>query len=215
MERHSRRSASGFAWAAVLSGLAIVFCVASAGHVLAMGGGGGSSPSQNAAPRCPTGQYYSQRCKECARRCRSGYVWSCGRGCVQKSSMIMPDEEIYAEAVSLINARHYSDALELLWAIETRQDPKVLNYIGFASRKLGGLDEGIVYYHKALAIDPDYTLAREYLGEGYLQKGDIVSAKRQLAEIGARCGQSCREYGVLAQAIADHEAGRGQPKAAW
>jgi len=127
----------------------------------------------------------------------------------------MPDEGIYAEAVSLINARHYSDALELLWTIETRQNPKVLNYIGFASRKLGDLDEGIVYYHKALAIDPDYTLAREYLGEGYLQKGDVVSAKRQLAQIGARCGQSCREYGVLAHAIANHEAGKGQPKAAW
>jgi tetratricopeptide (TPR) repeat protein len=203
------------AWTAISFGFAMALYLASTSHVLALGGGGGSSPSQSAAPRCPSGQYYSQRCKECARQCRSNYVWECGRGCVQRTGMIMPDEEIYAEAVSLIRARHYSEGLELLWAIETRQDPQVLNYIGFATRKLGNVDKGINYYHKALAIDPDYTLAREYLGEGYLQKGDVASAKRQLGEIRVRCGESCREYAVLATAIADHEAGRIPAKASW
>ncbi len=215
MTRQSCLMARRAAWAAISFGLAMALYVAGASHVLALGGGGGSSPSQSAAPRCPSGQYYSQRCKECARQCRSNYVWECGRGCVLRTGMIMPDEDIYAEAVSLIRARHYSQGLELLWAIETRQDPKVLNYIGFATRKLGDVDKGITYYHKALAIDPDYTLAREYLGEGYLQKGDVASARRQLGEIKNRCGASCREYTVLAAAIVDHEAGRMPGKASW
>ncbi len=157
------------------SGLAIIFIglafAMSATQATAFGGGGSRRPAQNAVPSCPSGQYYSSRCRQCAKRCRSGYVWACGRGCVQKSSLNLNDGELYAEAVSLIGAEYYAHALELLWAIEARQDPKVSNYIGLTVRKLGQVDEGIKYYHEALALDPDYTLAREYLGEGYLQKG--------------------------------------------
>ncbi len=43
------------------------------------------------------------------------------------------------------------------------------------------------YYHQALAIDPGYTKVREYLGEAYLQKGDVAKAKEQLMEIADRC----------------------------
>ena len=202
------------------SGLAIIFIglafAMSATQATAFGGGGSRRPAQNAVPSCPSGQYYSSRCRQCAKRCRSGYVWACGRGCVQKSSLNLNDGELYAEAVSLIGAEYYAHALELLWAIEARQDPKVLNYIGFAVRKLGQVDEGIKYYHEALALDPDYTLAREYLGEGYLQKGDLAAAKAQLAEIEKRCSANkCREYTVLAQAIADFTAGKSLRKKAW
>jgi hypothetical protein len=43
--------------------------------------------------------------------------------------------------------------------------------------------------------------AREYLGEGYLQKGDLGEAKAELIEIADRCGRSCEEYSKLEDAI--------------
>lgn len=159
--------------------------------------------------KCPSGWLFSKRCGACAKKCRKGEVWSCdAQICVKKSSYRpLNDQELYDEATSLIQAGYYVDALELLWSIEKRQDPKVLNYIGYATRKLGNVDRGIEFYHKALAINANYHRAREYLGEGYLQKGDLDSAKAQLNEIAARCGTACEEYQKLANAIVHHVTG--------
>ena len=100
----------------------------------------------------------------------------------------------------------------------TRNDPNSFDahyYLGLSKQLLGRVKEAIRVYLQALAIDPNYNLAREYLGEGYLQAGDIASARAQLAEIKSRCGTSCREFTVLARAIEDHLAGRSPRAKAW
>ena len=56
---------------------------------------------------------------------------------------------------------------------------------------------------EALRADPDFTLAREYMGEAYLTLGDVEAAKGQLAEIEKRCGAGCAEYAELERQIAD------------
>ena len=61
------------------------------------------------------------------------------------------------------------------------------------------VDKGLNYYHKALALDPNYLLAREYLGESYF--GDLASARAKLTEIANRCGDRCDEYDKLEKAI--------------
>ena len=76
--------------------------------------------------------------------------------------------------------------------IKNQDEPRVLNHIGYATRKLGDVDKGIQYYKKALKLDPDYVAAREYLGEGYLQLGQVDKAREQLSEIAVRCGTGCR-----------------------
>ena len=58
-----------------------------------------------------------------------------------------------------------------------------------------------------LAIDPNYTKVREYLGEAYLQKGAVAQAKEQLMEIADRCGGPCDDYELLAKAIVAQVAG--------
>ena len=70
---------------------------------------------------------------------------------------------------------------------------QVVGSIGYSTRKLGDIDKGINYYHQALERDPDYTKARQYLGEAYLQKGDVGKAKEQLIEIANRCGGPCEQ----------------------
>jgi predicted Zn-dependent protease len=175
----------------------------------------GSEPATQ-TPECPKGWFYNNRCKACAHACSSGKTWSCSeRKCVKQSGLKLNDEERYAEAESLIRVAQYARALEMLWAMEKRDDPKVLTYIGFATRKLGNVERGIDYYHQALALNPDFVRAREYLGEGYLQKGDVDHAKGELHEIAARCGTGCREYKMLASAIVEHMTGESRETVTW
>lgn len=83
----------------------------------------------------------------------------------------------------------------------------MLNSIGYSTRKLGDVDKGIEYYHQAPAIDPNFTKARQYLGEAYLQKGDVAKAREQLMEIADRCGGPCDDYKLLVKAIVEHVMG--------
>jgi tetratricopeptide (TPR) repeat protein len=95
----------------------------------------------------------------------------------------------------------------LLLRIKERSKPQVLNLIGYSTRKLGDIDKGIDYYRQALAADPNYTKARQYLGEAYLLRGDVGKAKQQLMEIADRCGGPCEDYELLVAAIAAHVSG--------
>lgn len=139
-------------------------------------------------------------------KCKTGYVYSSSKSkCVQKTSELLSDDDLYKEAVAHAKSGSYDEALDLLWRIKDQKSARVLNYLGYSTRKKGDLEKGISYYKQALEIDPDYVLTREYLGEGYLQKGDVASAKVQLKEIGERCGTDCVEYQELALMIKGHK----------
>jgi hypothetical protein len=51
--------------------------------------------------------------------------------------------------------------------------------------------------------NPHYVQVRGYLGEAYLVKGDVASAKAELQAIRHICGTTCEAYEHLAVAIAD------------
>ena len=133
--------------------------------------------------------------------CPSGYVWSSSKGkCVRINSSV-EDEELYEQGRALANAGQYEKAIQVLRTMSNQNEPRVLNYLGFSHRKLGQLDKGISYYAKALAIDPGFVRAREYLGEGYVAAGELDKALEQLREIASLCGTDCKEYQELAQVI--------------
>jgi tetratricopeptide (TPR) repeat protein len=114
----------------------------------------------------------------------------------------------YAAAVELVKAEKFSEAITALEALSKPEDPRVLNYLGFSNRKLGNTDKAIEHYTKALSIAPEYTPAREYLGEAYIQAKDLEKAKAELTEIEKLCGnQDCEEYKDLAEDLKKAEAG--------
>lgn len=118
-------------------------------------------------------------------------------------------DEVFFAAYGLARAGQYAAARDVL-RLADQSDPRVLNYTGFVTRKLGDVDAALPYYQRALTIDPDYLLARAYLGEAYLQKGDPARALAELGEIERRCGRACAEYVELAILIqAQEEATRG------
>jgi len=142
---------------------------------------------------------------EPVKKCKKGeVVKKVGnvKKCVKVESGILSDEDLYQQGRALAKAGEYEWALQVLAAIENQNDPRVLNYTGYSNRKAGRLEIGITYYRKALAIDPNFVLAREYLGEGYVAAGRIDLAQVELGEIKARVGTGSEEYRDLAKAIA-------------
>lgn len=119
----------------------------------------------------------------------------------------LSDDELYYAGYWLARAGKYDQALTYLRRAQNPNDPRILNYIGFSTRKLGRVDEAMTYYRKVLELAPDYTLARAYLGEAFLQKGETAKAVEQLGEIEKRCGKACAEYAELAQQIERFEQG--------
>ena len=191
---------------AVLTGSTVLMAKLCIGPVLADLGG----------PSCRAGQGYCEKTKSCMpARCKAGSVWSSSScGCVRSSSELEGREDRYQAALWHVRDGRFQDALALLLPLAKAGDADVLNMLGYAYRNVGKLDTGITYYRKALAVDPDLTLARAYLGEGYLQKGDVASARAELAEIASRCGTHCQEYRRLADAIAIYDVtGEAPPKA--
>jgi tetratricopeptide (TPR) repeat protein len=136
-------------------------------------------------------------------QCNAGWQWNAAKGvCEQKQSGLMDDGELYEYGRTLALAGAYDEALAVFDVIDNKQDADVLTMIGYSKRKSGAVEEGIGYYHQALAIDPDNINTREYLGEGYVAMGRLDLAQAELDRIGALCGESCDQYIDLAAAMA-------------
>ena len=134
--------------------------------------------------------------------CRKGLVWDKKKQmCIPAQSGVISDDALADYAFALAGEERFAEALDILALAENQNNAKILNYRGYANRKLGRIDEGIHYYHQALSIDPDNVLVRSYLGEAYLKKGDSEKARALLAEIRDRCGTECKPYINLANAI--------------
>ncbi len=120
----------------------------------------------------------------------------------------MSDDEIYNSAYWNAKNGQYKEALAIVAQAQNKDDPRILRVTGFATRKLGDVDGAMPYYQKALAINPADTRTREYMGEAFLTKGDLASARGQLGEIEKRCGAGCEDYEKLAEAIQTFEGKR-------
>ncbi len=132
---------------------------------------------------------------------KSSTAW---RNCVGAANATLSGDEAFYAGYWLAKSGNYAEALDFL-RLAPPNDVRVLTYIGFATRKLGNVDAALPYYDRALALNPDYSVARAYLGEAFLSRGEPAKAAGQLEEIGRRCGQSCAEYADLARHIADYK----------
>jgi Flp pilus assembly protein TadD len=101
-----------------------------------------------------------------------------------------------------IKAKDYVAALaELRDLAEDTQQADVYNLLGFTLRKTGDFKTSLTYYTKALELQPEHKAAREYLGELYIETGNIEKAKEQLAILAKLCPGGCEEREDLQKAI--------------
>ncbi|SMH51472.1 tetratricopeptide repeat protein [Mesorhizobium australicum] len=168
-----------------LSAAVLALALPLAWPALSAGGDSGSGASDQ-TPTCKSGEVYDKTEKKC----------------VPAKQGAVDDDSLFETGRALAYAGKYGEAIQMLGLVSDKNDPRVLNMLGFSHRKSGRIDVGLGYYQEALTINPDFTLAREYLGEAYLTLGDIASAKNQLSEIEKRCGKGCAEYAALEKQIA-------------
>lgn len=115
-----------------------------------------------------------------------------------------PAADELARAVQLVQAERYQEAVPILEKLVSEQPghADAWSELGFSRRKLGRLEGALHAYGKALAIEPLHRGANEYLGELYVELGDIAKAKERLAVLERACGVACEEYRELEAAIA-------------
>jgi tetratricopeptide (TPR) repeat protein len=113
-----------------------------------------------------------------------------------------PEAADLQPARAAIKAKQYATALAELKVLVVRyQTPDCYTLLGHALWKTGDPTQGMIYYNKALAINPSHRGALEYQGELYVEMGQIGKAKENLAKLKSVCPFGCEEYGDLQEAI--------------
>ena len=173
--------------------MALLLSIAIPSQVLAAGS---DTPTTSTKPKpeetCrKLGKVYNKETKKC-----------------EKKQAGLDQESIFESGRAYAYAGQYDEALAIFSLAPQQLDPRVLNMKGFSHRKLGNIEKGIAYYKHSIAIDPDYTLVREYYGEALLQIGDVAAAENQLDTIRAICkSEECEPYQQLFAAISDYKSG--------
>ena len=133
--------------------------------VLAAGGDGGSGSSK--------ASMYDEAVKLIKRA-----------GKIEKKNNKDKATKLYKEAFSKLEKANKKD----------KDNPDILNYMGYTSRKSGNFEEAEKFYLKGLSLNPKHNGINEYLGELYVQTDRIEKAKERLAVL-KNC--NCKEFQEL------------------
>ncbi len=150
--------------------------------------------SDDTAPPTPT---------ETTAECKDGEVWDeKTKACIAPEDARLDDDTRFKAVRELAYAGRPEDALRVLASMTERESDRVLTYLGFANRKAGRLEEGLAFYAQALAVNPDNILARSYLGQAYVDMGEMQLASAELDQIRTRGGMGSWAEASLSQALA-------------
>jgi len=143
-------------------------------------------PAPTPTPRCPEGQIHDRKAGKC----------------VPVKSSSLSDEDRYQAVRELAYLERYLAAALVLDAMSDQRDDRVLTYRGFLKRKAGQMDQAIQYYQAAIDKNPNNLLVRSYMGQGFVESGDLAQARRQHDEVLARGGQGTWAEVSLRDALA-------------
>ena len=117
----------------------------------------------------------------------------------------------YAAGKKASASGDYPAAIEFLTKASAADpdSPDSHNLLGFSFRKLGNVEKAFEHYREALRIEPKHRGANEYMGELYLELGDLANAEAHLKVLDKACFFGCKEYTELKEAIKAYKAARG------
>mgnify|MGYP001827467478 FL=1 len=139
---------------------------------------------------------------------KSSVAWrECAAAAPASAGPAAVDAELFYAGYWLAKNGRYAEALDYLGRTRVR-NARVLTYIGFATRKLGRVDEAMGYYKRALQKDPQNIVSRAYLGEAHLSRGNLSAASDELQRIEKSCGTACEPYRELEGHISEFRKAR-------
>lgn len=117
-----------------------------------------------------------------------------------------------AAAATAVEEENWNEAVSLLTRVIERRpwDDDAFTLLGYAYRKLGDYRQSLKHYHRALDLNPYHLGALEYLGEAYVETGDLERARELLNRIEATCRRTrgdeqwrdhCEEWRELAERL--------------
>jgi tetratricopeptide (TPR) repeat protein len=126
-----------------------------------------------------------------------------GGGVLRVDQNALHEQPDYVAGVAAIGEQRWADAIKALERHVGRnyRDADAQNWLAYANRKAGNLDEAFKHYKLALTFDPRHLGAHEYIGEAYLMAGQIDEARKHLEQLATLCGRQCEQYRDLAEAI--------------
>jgi cytochrome c-type biogenesis protein CcmH/NrfG len=129
-----------------------------------------------------------------------------GGGGDEPSTLKNQDPE-YVAAMDAVAHKDWQLVVDRMGSYVKRKpdDANGWNELGHAYRLTGRIDVALDAYGTALKIDPKHRGVHEYLGEAYLQKGDLQRAEEQLKVLDKLCFFPCEEYRDLKRSIADYK----------
>ena len=118
------------------------------------------------------------------------------RGCAARTGRLIA-------GTTAITEQRWADAIKSLDRHVSRnyRDADAQNWLGYANRKAGRLDEAFKHYKVALTVNPNHLGAHEYIGEAFVMAGQLPEARKHLEKLSALCGTQCEQYRDLAEAI--------------
>jgi len=107
------------------------------------------------------------------------------------------------DARTQIKKQRWADAIATLRVVLEAEpnNADANNLMGYSLRKSGNLQRAEGFYLKALKLSPKHKGANEYLGELYVETGNLAKAKTRLEVLESICGTGCEEYQDLKAAI--------------
>lgn len=116
-----------------------------------------------------------------------------------------------AAGAKFVESGNYAEAIpQLVKAVAAEPDnADGYNLLGYSHRKLGDSAAALGFYGKALELKPKHRGANEYLGELYLEMGELENAEQRLDVLDGACFFGCEEYTDLKNAIKAYKAEQG------
>ena len=135
-------------------------------------------------------------------------AWSSGGGGTSPSAdrltrtVVVVDPE-YAAGEAAVKQKDWTEAIARLGKVVQRDagNANAWNLLGYSHRNLGEMEKSFSNYERALTIDPQHRDAHEYVGEAYLQVGNLAKAEEHLRALDKICWLPCEQYTELKEKI--------------
>lgn len=102
-----------------------------------------------------------------------------------------------------VKAGDYATAIDRLSRVVTIEtnNAEAFNLLGYSHRKMQNLLPALQAYTRALEINPTHTGAHAYIGEAYLELGNLAKAEYHLAQLDLICLEGCDHFYALQEKV--------------